>query len=88
MAALPQCSYVDLFGDGERVVDLDAEVSDRALYLGVAKEQLDRAKVPRFAGGDQSRLGSPQRMGADSRTDQETDAGDPLRQQASITDGW
>jgi hypothetical protein len=31
VAALPQFSDVDLFGDGERVVDLDAEVPDRAL---------------------------------------------------------
>jgi hypothetical protein len=46
VTALPQYSDVDLFGDGERVIDLDAEVPDRALYLGVAKEQLHRAKVP------------------------------------------
>ena len=43
MAAVPRCSDVDLFGNGERVVNLDAEVSDRALYLGVPKEPLNRA---------------------------------------------
>jgi hypothetical protein len=85
VAALPQCSDVDLFGDGERVVDLDAEVSDRALHLSVAEEQLYRAKVP-GAPVDQSRLGSPQRVGAEQRRVQ-TDAGNPLRQQASILPG-
>ena len=85
MTALPQCSDVDLFGDGERVIDLDAKVSDRALYLGVAKEQLHRAKVP-GSPVDQSRLRAPQRVGAEQRRVQ-TDAGDPLRQQASILAG-
>ena len=46
MTALPRCSDLNLLGNGERVIDLDAEVPDRALYLGVAKEQLNRAKVP------------------------------------------
>jgi hypothetical protein len=46
VAALPPCSDVDLFGDRERIVDLDAEVPDRALHLGVAKEQLNGAEVP------------------------------------------
>jgi hypothetical protein len=33
-------SKVDLFGDLQRVVDLDAEVPDRALQLSVAEKQL------------------------------------------------
>jgi hypothetical protein len=45
VTALPRCSDVDLLGDRERVIDVDAEVSDRALHLGVAKEQLNRAEV-------------------------------------------
>ena len=28
MSALPPCSDVDLFSDSQRIVDLDAEVSD------------------------------------------------------------
>lgn len=64
MTAPPRCSDVDLFGDGKRVIDLDAEVSDGALHLGVAKEQLNR---PEIAGTpiDQRRLGSPRRVGAE-----------------------
>ena len=85
VTALPQCSDVDLFGDVERVIDLDAEVPDRALHLGMAKEQLNRAEA---AGSsvNQGRLGSPQRVGAEQRRVQ-TDADDPLRQQASILAG-
>jgi hypothetical protein len=45
VAALPRCSDVDLLGDRERVIDLDAKVSDRTLHLGVAKEQLNRPEV-------------------------------------------
>jgi hypothetical protein len=56
-AAPPRCSDVDLLGDRERVIDLDAEVSDRTLHLGVAKEQLNR---PAVSGSpvDHSRLDS------------------------------
>jgi hypothetical protein len=32
VTALPRSSDVDLLGDGERTIDLDAEVSDRALH--------------------------------------------------------
>jgi hypothetical protein len=79
VAALPRCSDVDLLGDRERVIDLDAKVSDRTLHLGVAKEQLNRAKVSRSS-IDQRHLGSTQRMSAEQQR-VETDAGDPLRQQ-------
>jgi hypothetical protein len=85
VAALPRCSDVDLLGDRERIVDLDAEVPDRALHLGVAKEQLDRAEVP-GSPIDQGRLSSTQRMSAEQRRG-ETDAGDPLRQQPGILAG-
>ena len=82
MAALPRCSDVDLLGNGERIVDFDAEIPDRALHFSVAKEKLNRAEVP-GSPVNQSRLGSPQRMRAEQRR-VETDAGDPLRQQAGI----
>jgi hypothetical protein len=57
--ALPRYSDVNLLGDREGVIDLDAEVSDRALHLGVPEEQLNRAEVP-GSPIDQGRLGSPQ----------------------------
>jgi hypothetical protein len=49
-AALPWFSDAGLLSDGERVIDLDTAVSERALYLGATKEQLDRAKFPRSPG--------------------------------------
>ena len=36
MSALPHFSDVDLLGYGERVINLDSEIADRALDLGVA----------------------------------------------------
>jgi hypothetical protein len=36
---------IDLFGDGDGVVDFDAEIPHRALELGVTEEQLDRPEV-------------------------------------------
>jgi hypothetical protein len=85
VTALPRCSDVNPLGDGERIVDLDAEIPDRAFHLGVAKEQLNR---PEIAGTtiDQGCLGSPQRMGAEQGR-VKTDAGDPPRQQAGILAG-
>jgi hypothetical protein len=83
--ALPQCSDVDLLGDGQRIVDLDTKVSDRTLHLGVPEQQLNRPEVASTP-IDQRCLGSPQRVGAEqSRI--ETDAGDPARQQARILAG-
>ena len=41
----PWRSDVQLLGDGERVVHLDAEIADRALQLGVAEQELDRSEV-------------------------------------------
>ena len=37
MSALPHYSDVDLLGYGERVVDLDSEIADRALDLRVTQ---------------------------------------------------
>ena len=77
MTALPRGSDVDLLGDGERIVNLDAEVPDGALHFGVPKEKLNGAEVP-GSPVNQGRLGSPQRVGAEQRR-VEADAGDPLR---------
>ena len=63
MSALPGRSDVGLLGDGERVIDLDAEIAHRALDLGVAEQKLDR---PQIAGAavDQRGLGPAQRVRA------------------------
>ena len=39
---------VDLLGDLDGVVDLDAEVSNRALDLRMAEQQLHRSQVARL----------------------------------------
>ena len=49
MTALPLFSDLDLLGNRKRVVDLDLEVApNRALNFCVAKQQLNRSKVPRL----------------------------------------
>ena len=54
-------SNFGLFGDLERVIHLNAKVSDRLLELQVPKEQLDRAQIlgPPV---DQGRLRAPYRV--------------------------
>jgi hypothetical protein len=63
---LPLGSDIYLFGNSERVINLDAEVSDGAFYLRMAEKQLNR---PEISGPPvyQCRLGSPQRMCAKQR---------------------
>lgn len=38
-------SDVDLLGDAQGVVEFDAEVSGRAVHLGMTKQELDRSEV-------------------------------------------
>ena len=38
-------SDLDLFGDGKRVIDLDTEIANRALDLGVTEQQLDGPQI-------------------------------------------
>ena len=66
VATRPRRLHLGLLGDLQGVVDLDPEVSDRALQLGVPKEELNR---PEISGPpvDQRGFGAPQRMGAVSR---------------------
>jgi hypothetical protein len=52
-------SDVDLLGDLDGVIDLDAEVSDRALDLRMTEQQLHRSQVARAA-VDEHRLGPSQ----------------------------
>jgi hypothetical protein len=42
MSALPHFSDIDLLGYGERVINLDPEIADRALDLRVAQQELNR----------------------------------------------
>ena len=48
MTALPLFSDLDLLGNRKRVVDLDPEIANRALNVCMAKQQLNRSKVPRL----------------------------------------
>jgi hypothetical protein len=48
MSALPHFSDVDLLGYGERVINLDSEIANRALDLPVAKQELNGSKIPCF----------------------------------------
>jgi len=38
-------SDVDLLGDAQSVIKFDAEVSDRAVHLGVTKQELNGAQI-------------------------------------------
>src|SRR5215471_3155507 len=77
--AFPLCpgiSDVNLFRYRERVINLDAEVSDGTLDFRMAEQELDRTQVA-SAPVDQRYLGAPKRVGAvDARI--EADACDPL----------
>src|SRR6266852_7730431 len=55
----PCSSDVDLFGYGESVVDLNAEIAHRALNLLVPQQQLNGPQVA-SAAVDECRLGSAQ----------------------------
>lgn len=57
----PPCSDVDLFSDSQRIVDLDAEVSDGAFDLRMPQKQLDGAQVAGLL-IDQRGFGATDRM--------------------------
>jgi hypothetical protein len=44
---LPFASNVDLLGDFDGVIDLDAEIADGALDLGVSEQELHRSQISR-----------------------------------------
>jgi hypothetical protein len=54
----PKGLHLGLFGNLQRVVDLDSEVSHGAFKFRMAEQELNGPKIPRAA-IDQSRLGSP-----------------------------
>jgi hypothetical protein len=85
VSALPQESDVDLFGNGEGVIDLYTQVADGALNFGMAKQELDG---PEVAGPpvDQGRFGSSKRM----RTEEsrlQSNLREPVVQEAGILAG-
>ena len=78
-------SDLDLFRDDQSVVNIDAQVSHRALYLGVSKQKLNGAQIA-GAAVDHGCLCPPQRVRAvDVRV--ESDPDQPFRQQARVLSG-
>lgn len=78
----PGTSDLDLLGNLNGIVDFDAKISNCALYLRVAQQELDGTQV---AGPsvDQRRLGSAQRVHAELEW-VEADTGDPLADEAGV----
>jgi len=58
---LAKLSDVDLLGDAQRIVEFNTKVSDRAVHLGVAKQELHRPQVAGLS-VNQGSLCSPQRV--------------------------
>ena len=56
MSALPRLSDVDLLGYGQLVIDLNSEIADCTLDLGVAQQELNCSKISCLF-IDQGRLG-------------------------------
>ena len=85
VSALPQFSDFDLLGNGEGIVNFDAKVSDRALDVGVAQQELDS---PEVAGStvDQRGLGPANGVRAVERRI-EANPFHPLRNQAGVLPG-
>lgn len=81
----PGDSDINLFGNGERVVHLDAEIADRAFDLDVAEQELHRSQIPRPP-VDQRCLGPAQGMGA-KHSWIKPDACHPIGKKASILAG-
>ena len=81
----PGNSDVDFLGDFDSVVNLDPEISDGALDLGVAEQQLNGSKI---AGSpiNQGRLRSAQRVRSELQRI-EADARDPFADEAGILAG-
>lgn len=59
----PGISDVNLFRYRQRILHLDAQVSDSALNLGVAEQELHCSQIT-GAAANQRRLGPPQRVRA------------------------
>ncbi len=81
-AARHDRSEVDLFGDAQRVFQLNAQVAHCAVHFGVAKQELNGAKITGFA-VNLRRFCPAQRVGAVSAR-LKPDGGHPIAHQPSI----
>ena len=75
-------SDVDLLGDLDRIVDLDAEVAHRALDLRMSEQKLDRTEIARSS-VDQHSLRVSERVRSELRRI-EADAPNPFLHEARI----
>jgi hypothetical protein len=82
---LRQILDVDLLGNFDRVIDLDAEIADSALNLRMSEQQLDYSRVACSA-IDEHGFGSAQRVGAELGWIK-PDAADPFMDQSGILPG-
>src|SRR5712671_599577 len=75
-------SDIDLFGYSKSIINLDAKVAHRALDLCVAKQELHGSQI---AGApiNQSRLGSPKRVGAE-KVRVQPNVGNPLADEPGV----
>jgi hypothetical protein len=83
--ALPSRLDVDLFCNSYGIVDLDAEISDSALDLGMAEQKLDSSQIA-GAPVNERRLCPAQRMGPVNMQVQ-PDAREPVRKQPRVLTG-
>src|SRR6266851_4578562 len=81
----PGASDVDLFRYCQGVIDLNAEISDRAFDLGMPEQELDGPEIA-CAPIDQGGFCASQRM-RPKQPRVQADASDPLRYEARILAG-
>ncbi len=78
-------SEIELFGDGEGVVNLDAEIPDSAFELAMAEQELNRPQIARLP-IDLSCFGAAHRMRSVGRA-VEASLGHPSMDEAGILPG-
>ena len=81
----PHDSDINLFGNRERIVHLDAELADRTFDFSVAEQELHGSQIP-GAAVDQRCLGPAQGVGPKHHR-VKPDACHPVGEQASILAG-
>src|SRR5690348_10851075 len=90
-SALPGGSDVNLLGDGEGIVDLDAEIPHGALDFGVTQQQLDGTQISctrvdtqiSCSRADECRFGPAKRMRA-KETRVQSDTCEPARDKLCV----
>jgi len=78
----PGSSDVNLLGDGQSIIDLDAEIPHGALDFGVTEQQLDGTQIS-CTTVDERRLGSSERMRAE-KTRVQSDTCNPIRDEPRV----